>query len=128
MKRKGYYGLWFYVSLFLMCIINDRDFMSFKYMLPTHILLIIAWWDGAFKDLPGYIIKHHKFIIAHIFLWYILPDLMYRFKSYALKIIMDYRKRGKIRINREIHVTPFLVNIPCIRGYDYYLREDYRSE
>lgn len=124
MKRRGYYGLWFYILIFLMCWINERDFMSFKYIFPTHILLIIAWLDGAFKDLPGYIIEHHKFILAHIFLWYILPDLLDRLKSYLFKVFMDYRRRKKGKINHVNYVVPYFVNLPYIKGYDYYLRRD----
>ena len=105
MKKKRYYGLWFYVVLFLMCLIYERDFMSFKYLFPTHILLIIAWWDNALNDLLGYVIKHYQFIIAHIFLWYILPDLSDRFKKYAVKKIMVYRAKKKDRVNR---ITPSL--------------------
>lgn len=124
MKRRGYYGLWFYILIFLMCWINERDYMSFKYMFPTHVLLIIAWWDGAFKDLLGYILKHYKFICAHIFLWYILPNLLERLKSYAFNTFMDYQRRRKGKINHEKHVASFFVNLPCFKSYDYYLRRD----
>lgn len=103
MIRRGY-SLWFYGIIYLLCLINGYDFMAnFHHLLPTHVFLIAAYFDGAFKDPLGYIIKNYKYILVHILFWYILPYLYEKIKGivvrYITRIINKYEAKKMDRIN-----------------------------
>lgn len=62
-----------YLFLLLYLLFKGYDIKPYLYFLPTPYLVAIAYFDNAFADLQGYIVKHHKFIFNLVLLRYVFP-------------------------------------------------------
>lgn len=89
----------FCITLIIVSAITGLELDTLLYLFPAPVLVGLALFDNAMADLPGYIMKHHKFILNFVMVRYISPNMIrwvYNYLARRIPQVMCYKHNKRV--------------------------------